>query len=176
MHDAVRAGTFDPIDPNVTPPETDRQIVARLAVLLLAFVATITLAACGSGSAPASGGGFITVSGAWVRAAPQGATTAAYLQVVNGRLSDDVLVGVSTDAAQRASLHETSTDSDGMTGMQPVDGITIPAGQTIQLEPGGYHIMLEDLAAELAAGSTIRLVLTFEQSGPLNVTAEVRAG
>ena len=59
--------------------------------------------------------------------------------------------------------------------MQPVDGITIPAGKTVTLEPGGYHIMLEDLPADLAAGSQIRLVLTFEQCGPLNVTAEVRA-
>jgi copper(I)-binding protein len=143
---------------------------------MLVFVVAAVMAACGAGSTPASGGGFITVSGAWVRPAPKDGTTAAYLQIVNGRLSDDVLVGVSTDAAERASLHETSTDAQGMTGMQPVDGITIPAGQTVQLEPGGYHIMLEHLTDGLSNGSTIRLVLTFEQSGPLNVTAQVRAG
>ncbi len=145
-----------------------------LAILAL-LLASVLIAACG-GNAPASGGGFITVSGAWTRAASAGGTTAAYLQIVNGRLSDDVLVGVSTEAAERASIHETSTDDQGMTGMQPVDGITIPAGRTVELEPGGYHIMLERLVADLEAGSTIRLVLTFEQSGPLNVTAEVRAG
>jgi copper(I)-binding protein len=115
------------------------------------------------------------VSGAWARAAAAGGTTAVYLQVVNGQLSDDVLVGVSTDAAGRASLHQTTT-TDGMTGMQPTDGVVIPAGQTVQLEPGGYHVMLEDLTSDLAAGATLRLVLTFEQAGPLNVTAEVRAG
>ncbi len=150
--------------------------MTRLRTVLLMLGISSAVAACGAGGAPASGGGFITVSPAWVRAAPEGGTTAAYFQVVNGRLSDDVLAGVSTDAAERASLHETSTDDQGMTGMQPVDGITIPAGETVQLEPGGYHVMLENLAAGLVDGSSIRLVLMFEQAGPLNVTAEVRAG
>ena len=86
-----------------------------------------------------------------------------------------MLVGVSTDAAEKASLHQTTTDNDGMTGMQPMDRITVSAGKTVMLEPGGYHIMLEGLTADLAAGSQLRLVLTFEQGGPLNVTAEVRA-
>ncbi len=144
------------------------------AILSLALV--FSVAACSSsGGSTATGGGFVTVSGAWARAVAKGGTSAAYLQIVNGRLSDDTLVGVSTDAAQRASLHETTTDKTGMTGMQPVDGIKIPAGKTVMLEPGGYHIMLEGLTADLVAGSQIRLVLTFEQSGPLNVTAEVRA-
>ncbi len=150
-------------------------MIRRFALLL--SLVTIALAACSSGGgSTATGGGFVTVSGAWVREGAAGGTTAAYLQVTNGRLSDDVLVGVSTDAAQKGSLHETTTDKKtGMTGMQPVDGITIPAGRTVTLEPGGYHIMLEGLTAGLKAGSQIRMVLTFEQSGPLNVTAEVRA-
>lgn len=174
MHEARRPGTFGTFARQGALRR--HQTVTRPLPLVLAIAVAIVMAACGSGEAPASGGGFITVSGAWVRAAPQGATTAAYLQIVNGRLSDDVLTGVSTEAAERASLHETSTDDQGMTGMQPVDGITLPAGQTVQLEPGGYHIMLENLIGALAEGSTIRLELTFEQAGPLNVTAEVRAG
>ena len=148
----------------------------RLAALLFLSLAVLVAACSPGGGSTASGGAIVTVSGAWARAAAKGATTAAYLQIVNGRLSDDVLVGVSTDAAERASLHETTTDNSGMTGMQPMeDGITVPAGKTVMLEPGGYHIMLEGLTADLAAGSQIRLVLTFEQGGPLNVTAEVRA-
>lgn len=154
--------------------------MSRLPAVILSILVAIAATACsaGAGAAPggeaASAGGFIVVSGAWVRAAPEGGTTAAYLQVVNGRLSDDVLVGVSTDVAARASLHETTTDQ-GMTGMQHTDGITIGAGRTVLLEPGGYHIMLEGLTEDLAAGGSVRLVLTFEQSGPLNVTAEIRA-
>ena len=84
-------------------------------------------------------------------------------------------MSVSTDAAGKASLHQTTTDNSGMTGMQSMDGIKIPAGKTVVLEPGGYHVMLEGLTADLAAGSQVRLLLTFEQAGPLYVPAEVRA-
>lgn len=147
----------------------------RLAALLVLSLALV-LAACSSGGgSTASGGGIVTVSNAWARAAAKGGTTAAYLQIVNGRLSDDTLVGVSTDVAEKASLHETTTDNSGMTGMQHMDGIKVAAGKTVMLEPGGFHIMLENLTTELVAGTQIRLVLTFEQGGPLNVTAEVRA-
>jgi len=147
----------------------------RLAALLVLSLALVLAACSPGGGSTASGGGIVTVSDAWVRAAAKGRTTAAYLQIVNGRLSDDTLVGVSTDAAGKASLHETTTDDSGMTGMQPMDGIKVPAGKTVMLEPGGFHVMLENLTADLAAGSQVRLVLTFEQGGPLNVTAEVRA-
>ena len=44
------------------------------------------------------------------------------------------------------------------------------------LDPGGYHLMLIDLTEDLAPGSTVRLTLTFEDAGPVNVEAEVRAG
>ena len=147
----------------------------RLATLLVLSLALVVAACSSGGGSTASGGGIVTVSGAWARAAAKGAESAVYLQIVNGRLSDDTLVGVSTDSATKASLHETKTGDSGMTGMQPVDGIKVPAGKTVMLEPGGYHIMLEGLTADLVAGSQIRLVLTFEQGGPLNVTAEVRA-
>jgi len=62
-----------------------------------------------------------------------------------------------------------------VTGMQPIGGIAIPAGGTVVLEPGGYHIMLEGLVGDLAAGQVVQLTLTFEGAGVLNVPAEVRA-
>lgn len=64
----------------------------------------------------------------------------------------------------------------GMTGMQPVDRIEIPAGGTVRLEPGGYHLMLMDLTEMPAVGSTVELTLTFETAGDVVVQAEVRAG
>ena len=74
------------------------------------------------------------------------------------------------------TLHETSTDAGGMTGMHPVPSVTIKAGETLRLEPGGYHLMLEQLTQALDAGSTVGLVLTFQDGATLDVTAEVRAG
>jgi copper(I)-binding protein len=129
--------------------------------------------ACGSSGA--SGGGIVSASGAWVRAAAAGATSVAYLTITNGTLSEDALVGVSTPAAASADIHETSTDASGMTGMHPVDEIALPAGATVTLEPGGYHVMLMNLTGDLAAGQVVTLTLTFEHAGPLDVRADVRA-
>jgi periplasmic copper chaperone A len=145
----------------------------RAGAAILTLVLALAVSACGS-SAGQSGGGFVTVGGAWVRAASGGATTAAYLNITNGTFSDETLVGVTTSVAQSASLHETTTDASGMTGMQPVPGIPIKAGQTVNLEPGGYHIMLENLTGDLQPGGSVQLTLTFAQAGPLNVQAEVR--
>ena len=66
------------------------------------------------------------------------------------------------------------SDGAGMMEMRPVDRIEIPAGATVALEPGGYHIMLLELVAPLEAGTTIEVTLTFEESGEQVVTADVR--
>lgn len=145
-----------------------RRLPALLLLLLLA--ALPLLAACGG-----SGGGTLAVTDAWVRAAAKGATTAAYLTITNGTGADDTLVGVSTEAAQSASLHQTMTGDSGMTGMQMTDSVPVKAGGTATLAPGGYHIMLEGLTADLAAGATVTLVLAFEKAGPITVSAQVRA-
>jgi copper(I)-binding protein len=64
--------------------------------------------------------------------------------------------------------------SPGMMTMQPVDRIEVPAGETVSLEPGGYHIMLLALADPLEVGATVELTLTFEVAGAQVVRAEVR--
>lgn len=61
-----------------------------------------------------------------------------------------------------------------MMTMQEVDRIPVPAGGSVALEPGGYHIMLMDLVAPLEVGTTLTVTLTFEEAGEVVVTAEVR--
>lgn len=68
-------------------------------------------------------------------------------------------------------------DTGGMSGMmqmREVSRIDIPAGTTVTLEPGGYHVMLLELAAPLTPGQTFEVTLTFEVAGERTVTAEVR--
>jgi copper(I)-binding protein len=60
--------------------------------------------------------------------------------------------------------------------MQPVDSIELPAGETVALEPGGYHVMLLDLVEPLEVGQEIELTLSFQVAGDRTVTAEVREG
>ena len=69
------------------------------------------------------------------------------------------------------------TMSGGMSGemtMRPVSSIVLPAGETVLLMPGGYHIMLLDLVAPLEEGQTFDVTLTFANSGTQVVTVEVR--
>jgi periplasmic copper chaperone A len=62
----------------------------------------------------------------------------------------------------------------GMMTMREVDEIPIPAGATVILEPGGYHVMLLDLAEPLTVGDTIEVTLTFAGAGEIVVEAEIR--
>jgi copper(I)-binding protein len=167
---------------------TSRVAAAVIAVLL----AGGALAACGDDgetavtgtSAPAEQSDVTTtvpsavsVTGAWARTSPAVASAgAAYLEISNAADADDALVDVSVDAsvAARAELHETSMGTGGMMAMNAVDEIAVPAGTTTVLEPGGYHIMLLELAAPLEDGSTIELTLTFREAGTLVTEAQVR--
>jgi copper(I)-binding protein len=171
-----------------------------LGVAIATIVIAASLAAC-SGS---SGGIKVTGAWARNSAAITGAG-AAYLVIQNTGSSADALVGVSTPAAKTAEMHETKviesaapsasmgmggmgsaapsmmpSASGGMgggpmMGMVPVSRIEVPAGGSVELKPGGYHLMLLSLVADLKVGDKIELTLQFEKAGKITVTAEVRA-
>ncbi len=154
------------------------------ALVLVTALVTLLVAACGgsgTGSATASpstpGEGTattVTVTGAWVRTGQAGAMTAAYFTLQNTGTAEDALVSV-TASVGMATMHETTTDASGMTGMQPVETVVIPAGGSVSFEPGGYHVMIMGLSADLKAGDKVELKLVFKNAAPVDVTAEVRA-
>jgi copper(I)-binding protein len=150
---------------------------SRRAAILLITLLGLAVATAGCSMLGSAGPDrAVNVTGAWVRPSPAGGVTAAYFTVSNPGSRDDVLVGVSTPDAQSAALHQTSTDASGMTGMAETASITIPAGGTVELKAGGYHVMIEGVARDLVIGGSIQLVLTFEQAGVVRVTAEVKGG
>ncbi len=61
-----------------------------------------------------------------------------------------------------------------MTSMRPVDQVPLPSGEVVRLEPGGLHLMLEELAGPLEAGSRFEVTLTFREAGTKSVEVEVR--
>jgi hypothetical protein len=147
---------------------------AHRAAMLLSLVLALTLAACSSAASPSAG--TMVVTGAWARTSMgMEMAGAAYMTITNETGQADALISVATDAAANPEIHQTTEDASGMMGMHPVERLDIPAGGTVTLEPGGFHIMLINLTGELVAGSTIELTLTFEQAGEVTVTAEVRA-
>ena len=147
----------------------------RSAAVLLSLLVLASIAACSPG-AGGTASGALTVTDAWARPSTgMDMASAAYLTISNGTAQDDALLGVATPAARNPEIHETSADSSGMMAMHPVDRVDIPAGQTVTLQPGGFHIMLNDLTGDLTVGATIELTLTFEKAGDIQVTATVRA-
>jgi periplasmic copper chaperone A len=136
--------------------------------IVLAFALLAGLSACGGG------GASISTSEAWARPGPAGGETAAYLVITSTSDAADTLVSVSSPVAASVDLHETSTDASGMTGMDPMDGMEIPAGGTVTLEPGGMHLMVTGLTDGLAVGDTLDLDLVFQNAGTVRVQAEVK--
>jgi copper(I)-binding protein len=63
-----------------------------------------------------------------------------------------------------------------MMGMHPVPRLDIPAGGSVQLKPGSFHLMLIGLTGDLVVDKTIQLDLVFEHAGKVVVTAEIRQG
>lgn len=129
----------------------------------------------GIASLPAWAAG-IEVSDAWARATMPGQkVSAAYMRIV---ASDDArLVGASSTAVPRVEVHEMKMDGDVMR-MREVKALDLPKGKAVMLEPGGYHIMLMNLAKPIAAGERIPLTLVIESGGArqtVEVQAEARA-
>lgn len=101
-----------------------------------------------------------------------GESSAVYLRVRNGGDSDVTIVSASTSAAAEAAFHRTVVEGE-MARMEAVDNLRIPAGGTIDLAPGGRHIMLSGLAADLAPGSALTLRLESESGATYDLDFSV---
>lgn len=123
-------------------------------------------------AAPISG--ELTVAGVMARPAPlAGGNGAVYFTVLNGLDQDVQLLSASSPAAEVVELHET-VDENGVMRMMPrPEGFTVPAGGSVELKPGGKHVMLIGLAQPLNTGDTVDLLLTFDNGDTLPLTASV---
>lgn len=116
----------------------------------------------------------IAVTDAWVREVPPASdVTAAYLKIENKGDEDDKLRGVSTDVAGAAEIHVTTVDDKGVAKMEMREELDVPAGEVVELEPGGAHIMLIGLKEPVSGKDKIELDLTFEKAGDVKVEARV---
>jgi hypothetical protein len=97
-----------------------------------------------------------------------------YLTLKNDGSVDERLISASSDVAMTAELHTVNMVDGVMQMRQAVDGIELPAGETVRFEPGGLHIMLIGLTRALEPGDEFSVSLTFEHAAELTVRAEVR--
>jgi periplasmic copper chaperone A len=114
--------------------------------------------------------GGLKISAAWARATPKGAPVGGgYLTITNNGTSPDRLIGGSSDTSARFEVHNMTMDN-GVMKMRPVDaGIEIKPGQTVELKPGGYHVMFVGLKKPFEQGDHVKAILKFEKAGDVPV-------
>jgi uncharacterized protein YcnI len=135
----------------------------------------IVLAQAGTTPASAQRAGDLVIDTPWTRATPGGAQVAGgYVRVTNKGQTADRLVSATLAQAERGEVHEMATEN-GVMKMRPVDGLAIPPGGTIELKPGGYHLMFMALKAPLKQGDAVKGTLVFEKAGSVDVTFQVGA-
>ena len=120
----------------------------------------------------------VSVSNPWVRATvPAQKVTGAFMDLT--ATQDARLVAVKSPGAGTVEVHEMSTDGGVMKMRAMPDGLELPAGRSVELKPGGYHIMLMDLKAQVKEGDRVPMTLIIEYKDGkrqiLDVTAPVKA-
>ena len=118
--------------------------------------------------------GEITIVDARSRPSPMAAGNgAAYMLLLNGLDEAVQLVSAESAAAEVVELHETMED-DGVMRMVPQpDGFSIPAGGSVELMPGGKHVMLIGLVAPLETGGEIEITFNFDNGESMTTVVPV---
>lgn len=114
--------------------------------------------------------GMLEISGGFSRATlPNAPVGAGYLTITNKGAEDDTLVSASSPIAGMTQIHEMKMEGDVMKMNEVEGGLVIPAGQSVMLAPGGFHIMFMDLKEPLVENAMVPVTLTFEKAGPIEI-------
>lgn len=120
--------------------------------------------------------GDLHIDHPWMRATPEGAKVAGgYMSIKNAGQSGDRLLGGSVDFAERVEIHEMAMVNDVMTMRPLAKGLELPAGKTIELKPGSYHVMFMGLKSRPLEGQKLKGTLQFERAGSVAVEFAVEA-
>ncbi len=120
--------------------------------------------------------GTILIQNLWTRATPNGAKVAGgFITITNKGTVSDRLIGGSAATAARVEVHEMAV-TDGVMRMRELDkGLEIKPGETVELKPGGYHLMLMDITEPTVEGGKVEGTLVFEKAGTIAIFFHVRA-
>lgn len=155
-----------------------RRFILALSAALAACPALAQHGTPGHGAPPASElrVGDLVITQPWSRATPQGARVAGgFMTIRNTGTQPERLVGGTMEVAGRFEVHEMATVDGVMRMRELTRGLVIPPGGSVELRPGGYHVMFMELGRPLAQGERLRGRLTFERAGSVDVTYDVRA-
>jgi copper(I)-binding protein len=115
----------------------------------------------------------VTVKDAWVRGTVKGqGASGAFLTLTS--TEETKLVAVQSPVAKVAEIHSTKTDK-GMSYMEHLPTLPLPAGKPVEFKPGGHHVMLMGLSKPLSKGDIVPITFTFEDARGKRTTFEVKA-
>ena len=148
----------------------------RRAALALGLAATLGLGIAAPSFAHGYKVGALSIHHPWTRATAPGAKVAGgFFEVKNDGKEADKLIGGTFEGAERFEVHEMKVENGVMSMRQVEGGLTIPAGGSVALKPGGYHVMLMGLKSSLSEGERIKGTLKFEKAGSVDVEFVVEA-
>ncbi len=117
----------------------------------------------------------LSIDHPFTRATPPGAKSGgAFFVVENTGATADRLIGVVSPIAGSAEIHQMAIEG-GVMKMRALQALDLPPGGRVELKPGGYHVMLLNLKQPLKVGDKVPLTLTFQNAGPIDVSADVEA-
>jgi len=132
------------------------------------MLATLLLVACSGGAAAE-----LSARHAWVRLLPAGLPAAGYLELDNSGANSVRLVSMQSAYFDAIELH-LSSEQSGVARMRRVGNLEIPAGKTVVLAPGGYHLMMFTPAVGLKPGDQVPVTLKFSDGNLLPVNFLLR--
>ena len=136
------------------------------ATFILLLIILIT-SACGNSDG-------IAILDAWARPGFRGDNSAVYLTINNQTNQGDGLIGANSDVAGGTEIHLSKMDAAGTMTMERQDLVVIPAKDSIELAPGGLHIMLVILGNDLSLGDIFQVTLEFQRAGDITIEVEVK--
>lgn len=116
----------------------------------------------------------VTVHDAWVRGTVAQQKASGLFAVITSA-KDSTLVAASTPVAGVVEIHEMKMEGSTMKMRQLSAGLPLPAGQAVELKPGGYHVMLMDLKQQLRAGDSVPVTLVVEGADGKRENIEIQA-
>jgi copper(I)-binding protein len=138
-----------------------------------AAVLLVSSALCEEASHPYKLGSLV-IESPWLRATPKGAHVAAgYVKITNTGDVPDRLIGGSLPVATAVEVHEMTMNGAMMKMRRLKDGLEIGPGKSVELKPGGYHLMFTGLHESLKEKQMLKGTLLFEKAGPVEVEYDV---
>ena len=120
--------------------------------------------------------GTLEIATPWTRAtAPTAKSGGGFMTITNKGSTADRLVAARSTVSAKVEIHEMKMDGSVMRMRELEKGLDIPAGATVALKPGGFHIMFMELKAPFAVNGKVPLTLVFEKAGSIDVEMSVEA-